>query len=206
MKDLSLWSNKEPYIQIFKNQTDNFYISPDKNSIKKVCFIIINSKITLNFDIKNENTDLECYCLIPSIENQNIEVNVQTNINANNNNFSMNLYALANNNASITINGNLHITKDTNNINTSLFEETLLVWNAKYISQIPSLKVDSKNIKASHWAKIQRIPAEKLFYMQSRWLETEKSVQIITHSYFQRVFEYIWLNDQEKSKLYSLVK
>ena len=200
------WDNsKKNILKKFENEKDDFHIIPDKNSNIRFWAIIKNSEISLNFDIKNENTDIECYFLIPAINNQNIKLNINTNFKINNTKVWINVIAIASDNASITLDGNLHIEKNVRDVEARLYEETLLIWEAKYISLIPWLRVDSPDVIASHWAKIQRISPERLFYMQSRWLSEDKAINMIINSYTEQIIEKLQLDDQQKSELYSMI-
>ena len=200
------WNNsKKNILKKFENEKDDFHIIPDKNSNIKFWAIIKNSEISLNFDIKNENTDIECYFLIPAINNQNIKLDINTNFKIDNTKVWINVIAIASDNASITLDGNLHIEKNVKDVEARLYEETLLIWKAKYISLIPWLRVDSQDVIASHWAKIQRISPERLFYMQSRWLSEDKAINMIINSYTEQIIEKLQLDDQQKSELYSMI-
>ena len=200
------WNNsKKNILKKFENEKDDFHIIPDKNSNIRFWAIIKNSEISLNFDIKNKNTDIECYFLIPAINNQNIKLNINTNFKINNTKVWINVIAIASDNASITLDGNLHIEKNVRDVEARLYEETLLIWEAKYISLIPWLRVDSPDVIASHWAKIQRISPERLFYMQSRWLSEDKAINMIINSYTEQIIEKLQLDDQQKSELYSMI-
>ncbi len=190
----------------FENEEGVFHIIPDKNSNIKFWAVIKNSQISFKFDIQNENSNIECYFLIPAIESQNVQLDINTNFKVNNTKVWINVIALASDNASITLNGNLHIEKNIKNVEAKLYEETLLIWNAKYISLIPWLRVDSPDVKASHWAKIQRISAKRLFYMQSRWLSEEKAINMIINSYSEQIIDKLELNEKEKSEFYSMIQ
>jgi len=190
----------------FENEEGVFHIIPDKNSNIKFWAVIKNSQISFKFDIQNENSNIECYFLIPAINNQNVKLNINTDFKVNNTKVGINVIALASDNASITLNGNLHIEKNIKNVEAKLYEETLLIWNAKYISLIPWLRVDSPDVKASHWAKIQRISAKRLFYMQSRWLSEEKAINMIINSYSEQIIDKLELNEKEKSEFYSMIQ
>ena len=201
------WENTEKNIlRKFENEKEDFQIVPDTNSNIKFWAIIKNSQISFAFDIKNEDTNIECYFLIPAINNQNVKLNLNTNFKASNTKVWINVIALASDNASITLDGNLHIEKNIKNVDAKLYEETLLIWDAKYVSLIPWLRVDSPDVKASHWAKIQRISPERLFYMQSRGLDSEKAIWMIINSYSEQIAEKLKLNEQEKSEFYSMIK
>ncbi len=201
------WKNYEKNILYkFENEKEDFHIIPDRDTNIKFWAIINNSQISFNFDIQNEDSNIECYFLIPAIEDQNVKLNINTNFSVSNTKTWINIFALASNNASITLDWNIHIGKDIKNIETRLYEETLLLWDAKYISLIPWLKVDSPNVKASHWAKIQRISPERLFYMQSRWLSQKKAIKIIVNSYSEQIIDKLKLSEQQKSEFYSMIK
>ncbi len=201
------WDKSEKNIlRKFENEEKIFQIIPDLSSNIKFWAVIKNSQISFNFDIQNENTNIECYFLIPAIENQNVKLDINTNFKISNTKVWINVIALASDNASITLNGNLHIENGIKNVEAKLYEETLLLWNAKYISLIPWLRVDSQNVKASHWAKVQRISPERLFYMQSRWLSSQKAINMIINSYSEQIVDKLGLDEKWKEELYSMIK
>ena len=203
----TIWKNSEKNIlHKFENEENDFQIIPDSNSDIKFWAVIKNSQISLEFDIQNENSDIECYFLIPAIESQTVKLDINTNFRVSNTKVWINVIALASDNASITLNGNLHIESGIKNIEAKLYEETLLLWNAKYISLIPWLRVDSPDVKASHWAKVQRISSERLFYMQSRGLSQEKAINMIIHSYSQQIVDKLELDEEWKEEFYSMIQ
>ena len=202
-----IWKNSENNIlRKFENEEGLFQIIPDSDSNIKFWAIIKNSQISFNFDIQNENSDIECYFLIPAIKNQNVKLDINTNFKVSNTKVWINVIALASDDASITLNGNLHIEKNIKNVEAKLYEETLLIWNAKYISLIPWLRVDSPDVKASHWAKVQRISPERLFYMQSRGLPEYKAINMIINSYSEQIINKLKLDEKWKEEFYSMLQ
>jgi len=202
-----IWEKSEKNIlRKFENEENDFQIIPDSNSNIKFWAVIKNSQISFNFNIQNENSNIECYFLIPAIKNQNVKLDINTNFKVNNTKVWINVIALSSNDASITLNGNLHIEENIKNVEAKLYEETLLLWNAKYISLIPWLRVDSPDVKASHWAKIQRISPERLFYMQSRGLSSDKAINMIINSYSQQIVDKLELDEEKKSEFYSMLQ
>ena len=202
-----IWGESEKNIlHKFENEEGLFQIIPDSDSNIKFWAIIKNSQISFNFDIQNENSDIECYFLIPAIESQNVKLDINTNFKVSNTKVWINVIALASDNVSIALNGNLHIEENIKNVEAKLYEETLLLWNAKYISLIPWLRVDSPDVKASHWAKIQRISPERLFYMQSRWLSKNKAINMIINSYSQQIVDKLKLDEKWKEEFYSMIQ
>ena len=202
-----IWENSEKNIlRKFENEEEVFQIIPDSDSNIKFWAVIKNSQISFSFDIINENSNIECYFLIPAIESQNVKLDINTNFKVSNTKVWINVIALASDNASITLDGNLHIENGINNVEAKLYEETLLLWNAKYISLIPWLRVDSPDVKASHWAKVQRISPERLFYMQSRGLSSEKAIWMIINSYSQQIVDKLELDEEKKEEFYSMIQ
>lgn len=205
MQEIFWKISEKNILRKFENEKENFQIIPEENSNIKFWAIIRNCEISFIFDIKNESTIVECFLLIPAIKNQNVKLTIDTKFKANNTKVWINIIALASDDSSITLNGKLHIEKNIKNVEAKLYEETLLLWNAKYVSLIPWLRVDSPDVKASHWAKIQRISPERIFYMQSRGLDSEKAIWMIINSYSQQIIEKLWLNEQEKFEFYSMI-
>ena len=201
------WNKSEKNIlHKFENEEKVFQIIPDKDTNIKFWAVIKNSQISFNFDIQNENTNIECYFLIPAIESQIIELDINTSFKVSNTKVWINVIALASNNASITLNGNLHIKNGIKNVDAKLYEETLLLWDAKYISLIPWLRVDSPDVKASHWARIQRISPERLFYMQSRGLSKKKAINIIINWYSEQIVNKLELDEKLKEEFYFMIQ
>lgn len=202
-----IWKNSEKNIlRKYENEEEVFQIIPDSDSNIKFWAIVKNSQISFNFDIQNENSSIECYFLIPAIESQNVKLDINTNFKVSNTKVWINVIALASDNASITLDGNLHIESGIKNVDAKLYEETLLLWNAKYISLIPWLRVDSPDVKASHWTKVQRISPERLFYMQSRGLSQEKAINMVVNSYSQQIVDKLQLDEKLKEEFYSMIQ
>ncbi len=201
-----LWNKSENILRKFENGNEDFRIVPLENTTIKFWAIIKNSKLSFIFDIEHENVNAECFFLIPAIKNQNVKLNLQTNFRSPNTKVTINVIALASDDASITLNWNLHILDWINKVEAKLYEETLLIWDAKYISMIPWLRVDSPDVIASHWAKIQHISLERIFYMQSRWLDQNKAIDMIINSYSQQIISKLELNEQQQPEFYSMIK
>jgi hypothetical protein len=99
------WKDSENHIiQKFENKEDNFHITIDQNPNIKFGTVIKNSKLSFTFNVDKENTNIECYFLIPAINNQTTQLNIETNFKASNTKAVINIIALANDNSSITIN------------------------------------------------------------------------------------------------------
>ena len=200
-----LWTKSETIIHKYGNEKQDFHIWVSADVKIWYWVVVSNSNLSFTLDIEYENADVECYFLLPAIKNQTTTLNIVTNFKSSNAKVDINVIALSCDQACITLNGNLHIHPWVKNVNARLYEEALLISDAKYVSMIPWLRVDSPDVIASHWAKIYRISPERLFYMQSRGLSEQKAMNMIIHSYSQWISDKLNLNEKEKSDFYSMI-
>ncbi len=190
----------------FENDSENYHISSDQGLDLRFCGVVKNSNISIVIDSNERAMNLICFLLIPAINDQNVSIDLSANILSDETKIEIYVIALANKDSAIKLNGNLHIDKNVVGVKAKLYEEALLLGKSKFVSMIPWLKVDSPDVIASHWAKVQRISPERLFYMQSRGLDEEKAIKMIIHSYSQQIVDKLQLNEKEKSEFYSMIK
>lgn len=195
----------ETIISKYCNETESFhYIIWDGVDVK-VCFVVDNSDVSFAFDLIGESAVLNAVFYIPAKVNEKVSLDIRVNLLASATKSRINIYSLSEENASIKIDWNLFITDWISQVTSDLKEEALIVWKSKYVSLIPSLKVASPEVVATHWAKIHRISDEKLFYMQSRGLDVRQSVQMVVESYAVKIVDELGLSDYEKNKFYSMI-
>ena len=104
-----LRKKSENIVHKFENESEDFHITVNSDVNTKFGAIVKNSQISFTFDVKSENADIECHFLISAIKNQNIKLDIFSNIKAKNTKILINVIALADDNAQIELNGNLHI-------------------------------------------------------------------------------------------------
>jgi len=88
----------------------------------------------------------------------------------------------------VDVDGGITIEKWLKKVSGHLLEESLVIWKKIQVKNKPLLNISSSDIEASHWAKIERIDAEKKFYMQSKWLWETVSVNMIVDGYLENIF------------------
>jgi len=79
-----------------------------------------------------------------------------------------------------------------------LLEENIIVWEWVTIKTLPMLDVRSNDVKASHWARIEKLNAIKQFYLESKWLPKEQAKKLMIWWYIESLLSHI--NDEEKVK------
>lgn len=195
----------EKKILRFKNLNENFFYKVWECINFQWCFIVEQSQISFDLEDLWSQSKLDCIFLIPANVWENVNLDVNVNIKSSESKVNVKIYSLANDWANVKISWNLNIKEWIRDVDSRLYEEALIVWNAEYVSFIPSLTVSSPEVVASHWAKIQRISEGKLFYMQSRGLDFDKSMKMIKESYYSAICDELEFNDNERSEFYSLL-
>jgi len=77
-----------------------------------------------------------------------------------------------------------------------LLEENIIIWEWVTIKTLPMLDVRSNDVKASHWARIEKLDSVKQFYLESKWLPKEEAKKLMIWWYIESLLSPI--GDQEK--------
>ncbi len=81
-----------------------------------------------------------------------------------------------------------------------LLEENIIIGEKVTLKTLPMLDVRSNDVKASHWARIERLDPQKLFYLQSKWLPNTVSKKLMITWYIKNILEPVE-NTQDISSL-----
>lgn len=172
-----------------------------------------NLNYDLNIELEWENSSLKLWYLLLSWNEEQINAKINVNIKQNNSKANIKIISIVWNNWKIDLNWILKIDKNINNIVWDLVQDNLFIWDKWIIKSIPSLFVWSNDVKASHSCKIEKISDEKLFYLRSRWINKDESINMMLESYSNNLFKcltmidndyYINLNEKIHSKIKNL--
>jgi Fe-S cluster assembly protein SufD len=83
--------------------------------------------------------------------------------------------------------GLIHIVKDAQETDTYLQTHSMLLSPRAKGDSIPSLIVETDNVKASHGGTVGEIDEDLVFYMQSRGISRSDAVRILVEGYFEEV-------------------
>lgn len=83
--------------------------------------------------------------------------------------------------------GLIHIVKDAQDTDTYLQTHSMLLSPRSKGDAIPSLIVETDNVKASHGGTVGEIDEELVFYMMSRGISRPDAVRILVEGYFEEV-------------------
>jgi len=190
--DKKFWNEinieKNIYVSLFlKNLENDIIINIAENS--KVDFYGFFSEISPKNIIINQfknNSSLNFKSLFIS-NNSNLISNIASQINSLNSKAYLNIISIIKENK-IWIDSSIKIEKNSKKIEAKLELENIFIWEKWTINSIPKLFIYSNDVQVSHSSKTQRIPDDKLFYLESRWLDKKNSNQILLESYFIQIF------------------
>lgn len=95
----------------------------------------------------------------------------------------------------VDIDGKIQVDERIEKVEGNLHQENIYLSETGSVKWVPTLLVRSNDVKASHGCNTERINDEKLFYLRSRWISKEESIQLMIGGYFERIF---WsLRDKE---------
>lgn len=98
------------------------------------------------------------------------------------------IIALVQNGSDVDIDGCVQIDENIEQVEWYLHQTNIFLWESGKVRGIPTLLVQSNDVKAAHGCNIERISDDKLFYMRSRGISREDSLKLMIGSYFERVF------------------
>lgn len=86
-----------------------------------------------------------------------------------------------------------------------LLEENIILWENITLKTLPMLDVQSNDVKASHWARIQRLDKQNLFYLQSKWLSSKQAQELMIWWYIETMLsplkDEVLINAHKKESL-----
>jgi len=148
--------------------------------------ILINSEIEMSIKILSKNLKISCLTIWENDTSN--KVNIKWIIENSSTKLNIFLWNLMFDNSSVVIDWDIEITKNIKNISGHLMEETIILWKNTKVSTKPLLHIDSNEIEASHWAKIEKISTEKKFYLKSKWLSEKSANKLIVGGYIDSFF------------------
>ena len=85
--------------------------------------------------------------------------------------------------------GLIHIVKDAQETDTYLQTHSMLLSPRAKGDSIPSLIVETDNVKASHGGTVGEVDEDQIFYMMSRGIARRDAVRILVEGYFEEVIQ-----------------
>ena len=192
---------KEYYIQGKQSQIDLFqkkqhtltiHLSIETSFLYAVFLddSILDITITTEKNVdSSEHSSIQgqIFAFIPAKSSSTSSLTVNTVLQTSGAEIKVHLIAIQDEQATVTLQGAISIMENVENVSGHLLEEVVLLGNSSYTSLKPILNVSSPDVQASHGAKVHRISADKLFYMQSKGLPIGTATGMMIDSYVQQI-------------------
>jgi len=85
--------------------------------------------------------------------------------------------------------GLIHVLPDAQKTDAYLTNKNLILDEGARADSIPSLKIETNDVKCSHGSTTGKVQDSELFYLMSRGLTRQDATELIIMSYFQELIE-----------------
>ena len=123
---------------------------------------------------------------------------INFNINHSWTKLDVHIVALVAENIPVTLDANIIMKEWIQWASASLLEESVILSPSVSIKSLPILDIHAKNIQASHWAKIYRLDNDKLFYLESKWLNKVQAEGLMISSFRERMFDLVQMGEEKR--------
>lgn len=120
-------------------------------------------------------------------DHDKLEINVTTIHEACHTSADTFLRAIADGEASATLNGTIIVRPGAQQTNSFLTENVLLFSPKARAEAIPNLEIEANDVKCSHAATVGSVNQEQLFYLMSRGISKEKAKDLIAEGFLGEV-------------------
>ena len=166
----------------------------------KYASLIHSSEVNYTIETKDENSETSFFFLCPINEKKTSTLKINFNINHSWTKLDVHVVALVAENVPVTIDANIIMKEWIQWASASLLEESVILSPSVSIKSLPILDIHAKNIQASHWAKIYRLDNDKLFYLESKWLNKIQAEGLMISSFRERMFDLVQMDEVTFSK------
>lgn len=183
-------------IQISENYIFDRDICIENNSTLIYRQLILDwwdMNIKFNF---NDDSKWNIFFILLSKDSKHINLNLDVNILWSNVKTEINILCFVWNNWKISAQWTIYVDNNLKDVRWDLLEESIYLANSGEISFIPKLNINSNEVKTSHWVKIHKLDENKIFYINSKWIEIDDAKNLMITWYFNKFFEWFdWYED-----------
>lgn len=190
-----------------------------KSGIYKYLFVVIWSQANIDIRIEGRDIDLTVAVLampqkkeiMPSLSSIDSEEKSIAKKQASAADFvvtiawssskaSVSMVSFLTNSTSSTVNWKIDLAAGVQDAEWYLSEEIVVLGEKIKVKASPQLFVWSHNVKATHWASIQRLDPNKLFYMNAKGVNNEQAKKMMISGYIAKTLAFVWIEDENVVK------
>lgn len=201
---IKIWEDNQIVDKIFWEKIDKKIILESDSNLK---YLVISNDCDVNLEVfcNWNNSYCKVYGMFFSKNKKEIKWNISVNLSSNYAKTDIYLLWFVADDWIIKVKWNINIDKSVMWVSGHLLQENIILWKNIKIDTTPVLNVASNDVSASHWAKIQKLDTDKLFYMMSKWLSDDKSKEIIIKWYIDYILGDLSLDDSQKQEIENLI-
>lgn len=166
--------------------------------------IVKNAQLDMKIEIQSGEVQGKISFLIPTGE-KNTTIHLVNEIQHSEVELEIELISLQKDKTPLLIDGAIKVAPHVQKVKANLMEEVYLLWDEIKTEVKPALFIDSHEVKTSHGTKIQRIPKESLFYLQSRGLNHQRAEEFFMENVVMSVLTPFSLSDEEKNQIFTFL-
>ncbi len=171
-------------------------------SLKYFGYFETENSFDKHFLINGEDSKCEIYSLLSS-RGEKITAKLNGELAANGAFLDMHIVSFVSDGWFIDLDGIVHITEGIQKVEGYLSEENIFLGATGKVRGLPTLLVQSDDVKAAHACNMERISDDKLFYLRARGLPKEDATVLMLESYISKVFGEL---EEDHEELFTDVK
>lgn len=177
------------YLDIFTKWSGKKVISVAKDV--HLTYLVLMQDIVeldLSFVSSGESASMEVKWLLLWKEWWNLTLKAHAHLKHDHAAADLHLVTLLQDKAVAEVDGWVDLHPDVAKVAGHLLEENIILWDTVRIKTLPMLDVRSSDVSASHGCRIERLDSKKMFYLQSRWLDTTQAKHLMIAWYIEQMF------------------
>lgn len=108
--------------------------------------------------------------------------------------------------AKFMFDGSIDIDSYLHNTHGRLLQQNVILGKDISVKVLPQLNVASHDVRAAHWAKIDSLDTQKLFYMMSRGLTKQQSQKLLVDGYIAHALSHFAdIKESDKKYIYDVL-
>lgn len=185
-----------------ESKLEEFFI----NQKVKFNFLALIHDSEINIQFQTQWDDIKWNIFVVCFGKWKVSSTIKTFLNNSNTIINVFILSFLQNDNTINVDWDIIMWKWTINSQWHLLEKNLIIWKRIKTKVSPRLDVYSQNTQSSHGVSIHKIDQEKKFYLQSRGLDTQETMELMIHGHIQYILDHFPnKTDQERKEIENII-
>ena len=148
-----------------------------------------DSSVDVEFVCEWEFAQIKVFAIFVGKKDTKITSRIIGNLRASETHADIYLLSLLGDESNVEVDGGVDIGPDIQQASGHLMEENLILGDKVTLKTLPMLDVRSNDVSASHGCRIDKVDADKLFYMTSKGIPQSEANRLIVEGYVTNILE-----------------